>query len=208
MEVPTVSGIKKSHSTKRKIRLYQLEESHQQCASGLGHKANGTMHIWKVSLSEIFEYIWMDEKSRLELPAFKHCREPNRIGIYNSKAGLQKDLEICDFKDIQISIWTSYGVATAEFLFVFRCLDGKLLSFRGDLCHFQWFGVQKRTILLSFGTLLDESNWTSANYADTVIALLESMNKSIENVICLVGDNCATNRSLSNLLGLPLIGRP
>jgi len=65
---------------------------------------------------------------------------------------------------------------------------------------------KKRTILLSFGTLLDESNWTSANYADTVIALLESMNKSIENVICLVGDNCATNRSLSNLLGLPLIG--
>lgn len=65
---------------------------------------------------------------------------------------------------------------------------------------------KKRTILLSFGNLLDESNWSANNYADTIVTLLGSLNKSIDNVVCLVGDNCATNRSLSNILELPLIG--
>jgi len=61
-------------------------------------------------------------------------------------------------------------------------------------------------LLLGFTTLLDESNWTAQNYADTIIYILESFGKSIINVICLVGDNCNTNKRLANILNLPLIG--
>jgi hypothetical protein len=36
--------------------------------------------------------------------------------------------------------------------------------------------------------------------------VLQSFGKTEENVVCLVGDNCSVNKSMSRLLRVPLIG--
>jgi hypothetical protein len=36
--------------------------------------------------------------------------------------------------------------------------------------------------------------------------VLESYGKNLENILCLVGDNCSVNQSMARILGIPLIG--
>lgn len=63
-----------------------------------------------------------------------------------------------------------------------------------------------QNILLCFTNLIDESNWNATNYAETIMNVLSTFNRSLGNVVCLIGDNCNTNKKLATILKLPLIG--
>lgn len=54
--------------------------------------------------------------------------------------------------------------------------------------------------------MLAEDNQTGENHADLMDYVLEIYGKDISNVTCLVGDNCNTNKSIADILDLPLVG--
>lgn len=61
-------------------------------------------------------------------------------------------------------------------------------------------------VLLSMAPLLDERSFTAEEHLHYIKYVLEIYGKTIENIAYLVGDNCSTNRSLSDLSKVPLIG--
>lgn len=60
---------------------------------------------------------------------------------------------------------------------------------------------------MAFSPLFDESDFTAESHYDFITNVLENIfQKSWNNVVCLSGDNCATNKALANLAGKPLVG--
>ena len=94
----------------------------------------------------------------------------------------------------------------SNFCICFNAWTENRIHFVGIYAIFNDTMNNPETVLLGFTTLLDESNWTVQNYADAICNILESFGKSIVNVICLIGDNCNTNKLLSTILNLPLVG--
>lgn len=60
--------------------------------------------------------------------------------------------------------------------------------------------------MLAFSPLLEEDNQTSDNHLELIEFVLELFGKDVSDVICLVGDNCNTNKALADLCDLPLVG--
>jgi hypothetical protein len=54
--------------------------------------------------------------------------------------------------------------------------------------------------------LEDDFDLTSESHKNFLIHVLGIFDKSLENVFCLVGDNCSTNTHLADLCGLPFVG--
>lgn len=89
------------------------------------------------------------------------------------------------------------------------CFDGWTENNTHFLGIFAFFNDQNNVpgrVLLGFTTLIDETNWSAQNQADTILLVLEDYNKSIHNVVCLIGDNCNVNKKIADLFWLPLIG--
>ena len=61
-------------------------------------------------------------------------------------------------------------------------------------------------VLLAFSTLFDETSQDSRERYDFVDYTLEQDGKSFENVVGLIADNCETNKALSELCEVPMIG--
>jgi hypothetical protein len=61
-------------------------------------------------------------------------------------------------------------------------------------------------VLLGFSPLLDESDFSASNHIELVEEILERFGKKIENVICFVGDNCATNIAIAKECNIPIVG--
>ena len=53
---------------------------------------------------------------------------------------------------------------------------------------------------------MDETEYTSQRHAEMIQYVLRVFQKSMANVICIVGDNCNVNKSLADILGVPLVG--
>ena len=61
-------------------------------------------------------------------------------------------------------------------------------------------------VLLSFTPFLDESSYTAYDHKKLIKMVLRIFGRKLLNVICLIGDNCATNRKLASECQLPFIG--
>jgi hypothetical protein len=61
-------------------------------------------------------------------------------------------------------------------------------------------------ICLAFTPLLDESAFSAQNHRDLILFVLSIFRKSVENLICIIGDNCNVNKALADLLEIPLVG--
>lgn len=62
-------------------------------------------------------------------------------------------------------------------------------------------------MLLAFSPLLEDAfDFTAESHKKFMDFYLDHYGKSMENVVCLVGDNCATNQALADLCGKPLVG--
>lgn len=66
-------------------------------------------------------------------------------------------------------------------------------------------GVHKET-LLALAPLLNEETLGAEQHIEFIGATLELYNKALDNVVAFIGDNCATNRKISNETNIPLIG--
>eukprot|EP00171_Calliarthron_tuberculosum_P022099 IDg22099t1 len=60
--------------------------------------------------------------------------------------------------------------------------------------------------LIAFSPLLQEDDMSAARHLEFIKASLEVYDRSLENVIAFVSDNCSVNQHLSSLAGVPLIG--
>lgn len=60
--------------------------------------------------------------------------------------------------------------------------------------------------LLAFSPLLDETCFSAANHAAFIESTLNWYDLSIDNLICIIGDNCSANKALAGRLGKPLVG--
>lgn len=60
--------------------------------------------------------------------------------------------------------------------------------------------------LLRFSTFGNEKFLDSASRIDFLEFVLSIFNKSLENVMRLIGDNCATNKAVADLLQTQLVG--
>lgn len=60
--------------------------------------------------------------------------------------------------------------------------------------------------LLAFSPMGDESSLNSAEHYGFMTFVLTTFGKTWENVICIIGDNCSTNKAVANLAEKPLIG--
>jgi ABC-type antimicrobial peptide transport system permease subunit len=61
--------------------------------------------------------------------------------------------------------------------------------------------------LLGFSPMLEgDFDMTSQSHMNLLEHILGVFNRTLENVLCLVGDNCAVNTHLADLCGLPLVG--
>lgn len=63
-----------------------------------------------------------------------------------------------------------------------------------------------KKVLLALRPLLDETSFGSIDYKLFIINILHNYGKEIDNVICIIGDNCNTNVHLAHLLKRPLVG--
>lgn len=63
-----------------------------------------------------------------------------------------------------------------------------------------------RTALLAFTPFEDESTFTATAHQDELESILEVFGKTLDNVVCLVGDNCPVNQKLATDCELPLVG--
>lgn len=63
-----------------------------------------------------------------------------------------------------------------------------------------------KTRLLSFSPLEDETTHSADQHLESLKYVLSLFGKSFKNVIAIIADNCATNRSLSRLAGTHFIG--
>ena len=97
-------------------------------------------------------------------------------------------------------------IIPSKFCICFDAWTENKIHFIGIYAIFNDLNNTPQNVLLAFTTLVDESNWTAQNYADTISNVLESFNKSVLNVVCLIGDNCNTNKRLATLLKPPLVG--
>lgn len=61
-------------------------------------------------------------------------------------------------------------------------------------------------VMLTFQRFEDETNQSAQNYIEFMNLTLETFGRTIESVTFLVGDNCATNKKISEDICLPLIG--
>jgi hypothetical protein len=64
-----------------------------------------------------------------------------------------------------------------------------------------------KAILLAFSPLFDEADFTAESHKEFIEQVLQNVfKKNLENVVCLVGDNCSTNHALATLCRKPLVG--
>jgi hypothetical protein len=85
------------------------------------------------------------------------------------------------------------------------------------LASFQTLNGQTQKVLLGFTVFSDESSYTASDHKAIIKEVLGTFGKSWKNGICLVGDNCPTNKvgtlkhfiniqALADKCGLPLVG--
>ena len=60
--------------------------------------------------------------------------------------------------------------------------------------------------LLAFTPLLDESDLSATSQSALIVDTLELYGRNVSNVVCIIGDNCSTNKSVANKLEVPLLG--
>lgn len=60
--------------------------------------------------------------------------------------------------------------------------------------------------LLAFSPELNETNMNATNHTAFIRSTLELYNLNEDNLICLIGDHCSTNKSVANLMSVPLLG--
>ncbi|KAH9108067.1 hypothetical protein AeMF1_016685 [Aphanomyces euteiches] len=65
-------------------------------------------------------------------------------------------------------------------------------------------GYQK--YLLSFAPINEEVSLNAMSHKKYLEFVLDVFGKTLSNIVVLIGDNCSTNRALSRLLGIPLVG--
>ena len=61
-------------------------------------------------------------------------------------------------------------------------------------------------LLLAFSPLQDETAFTAENHKKFILATMESYELKLENLVCLIGDNCSTNTATANKMNVPLLG--
>ena len=64
----------------------------------------------------------------------------------------------------------------------------------------------KCSALLGFSPLLDETKLDAVEHYDFITYVLEIYEKDLSSVVCLIMDNCETNKALSNICSKPMIG--
>lgn len=60
-------------------------------------------------------------------------------------------------------------------------------------------------VLLSLSEMIGEG-FTAETHKNHILSVLAAYGKSIDNVLCVVGDNCNTNKALAVQLNVPLLG--
>ena len=93
----------------------------------------------------------------------------------------------------------------SKFALIFDGWDAGDTHFLAIFASFMYEGFRKQ-VLLSFSPCLDESSQTADEHLKLLESALEYYNKSLKNVCALIGDNCATNKRLASLCGIPLVG--
>ena len=62
------------------------------------------------------------------------------------------------------------------------------------------------TALLGFSPMMSETFFTGADHVELIQYILSVFNKSLANVVAIIGDNAELNKSTANLCGISLIG--
>lgn len=84
-------------------------------------------------------------------------------------------------------------------------MDGQSSHFLGIFASYL-HDEKVEKVLLAFTTIGEEDNFSAESHQDALMSVLEIFGKNMSNVVCLVGDNCATNVALARLCDIPLIG--
>lgn len=61
------------------------------------------------------------------------------------------------------------------------------------------------SMLIGLNKLADPTNQNAANHRDSIHELMEKYNRTSQNVLFLVSDSASVNRSLSRLMGVPMV---
>ena len=113
--------------------------------------------------------------------------------------------ELPDQFALVIDGWSLDGVLihlTSAFLFLY---SGQSTHYLGIFASYL-LDVRPKLVLLAFTTLLDEIAFTAAVHKQVIVDTLTVFQKSLDNVVCIVSDNCNTMLSLADLCGVPLLG--
>ena len=62
------------------------------------------------------------------------------------------------------------------------------------------------TALLGFSPMINKTSFTAADHVEVIQYVLSVFNKSLANVVSIIGDNAEVNKFTANLCGIPLIG--
>lgn len=78
----------------------------------------------------------------------------------------------------------------------YLAIFGRFINNKGEI----------QEILLSKAPLIDQTNQNAVNHLASINMVLSYYKKTLNDVICFVGDNCSTNLKLAELAKVPLIG--
>jgi len=67
-------------------------------------------------------------------------------------------------------------------------------------------GTTIGNVLLAFAPLADEHDYTATSHMEFMVFHLEKYGKSLDNVICFVGDNVSVNQAMATICEKPLVG--
>jgi len=63
-----------------------------------------------------------------------------------------------------------------------------------------------KNYLLCMRPFLDRASYKASDYAMLILHVLTQYTKNIDNVVCIIADNCTTNVKAARILGVPLVG--
>lgn len=208
-----MSHIKDEHPNYERLYEAFLKESEELDTTGANNASLTTSKqtmmddFFDVKTNNIYKWLdWviMDELS-LMFPEKERTRKNTNLEKISTKT-LKKYMFLVEHevKEIIIKLLTKQP----NVALVFDGWSANSIHFIGLFVSYPGPepGSSPKIHLLRFAPLLDSTSFTAVAHKEFIQEACDYYKIPLSKVVCLIGDNCSTNKALANLLKKPLVG--
>jgi hypothetical protein len=188
-----IEHITRSHSDWKELMLETEKGSKSKLASFIDTKSSNI-------------YSWIDWIVAENLP-FNFCeKECTRKYVRLKSISVESVMKYMELLVIEVEerikkdlpdkfalVFDGWSEDSTHFIGIFAVYFDKVKG--GNMRH-----------LLAFTPLLDETDLSANSQSALIVDTLELYGRNISNLVCIIGDNCSTNKSVADKLGVPVVG--